>query len=99
MSAPSSLTFHLETAVGRNGVSQQVDMFDFSDGVYVRCDGRIAPTSVSTVSVTKTTDANRIVGPENMLRGRLSWSPINDEDPFQDGWFHFIDVAKWVANP
>ena len=31
------------------------------------------------------------------VRARISWNPINDEDPSQDGWLHYLDYFAWRA--
>lgn len=28
-------------------------------------------------------------------RHRITWNPLNDENPSQDGWLHRVDFAEW----
>lgn len=93
---PTSLTFTLEYQVFRNGLSVAVDLYRFSTNTWVPFAGGIAAiqndqTLVSTVNnnVGNFTNAN------GDLKSRVTWAPINDEDPSQDGWLQCVDYAHW----
>ncbi|MFN8220115.1 MAG: hypothetical protein U0S12_08310 [Fimbriimonadales bacterium] len=94
--APNSLTFTLESQVARAGLSQTLRLRNYAQGTYVVADGRVASGTDVTVSVSFTSTAQEYVGPGGAMRARITWAPINDEAPSQDGWLHCIDTAKWT---
>lgn len=95
----SSLRIRVEASVARNGIAQTLRAFRFSDNTWQTIDGRTATATDSSFETTITTNVNNFVGPGNALRARISWEPINDEDPAQDGWSHDLDQFNWTAVP
>lgn len=93
--SPSELTFNIEASVGREGLSQEVLLFDYDTSTWVSIDGRVAPIEDTLVSVTFFGEATALVGPSGELTALIRWLPINDEDPAQDGWNHCIDLVSW----
>lgn len=95
-STVKQLRFTIESSAGRTGISQQVDFYRFSTSSWVTKIGGIAPVSDVPVEWTETTNANDYRDSSaGGLKCRITWQPINDEDPGQDGWFHSIDMAEW----
>jgi hypothetical protein len=43
--------------------------------------------------------ASQFVGSSGQMKLRVTWAPINDEDPTQDGWLHYVDVVRWFVSP
>ena len=95
-SSPSSLTFTLEYQVYRAGLSVAVDLFKFSNNSWVAGAGGIAGIQTDHVlTTTVNSGAANFTTLNGDLRSRVTWSPINDEDPSQDGWLQCVDLAKW----
>ncbi|HMS55559.1 MAG TPA: hypothetical protein PKA27_09185 [Fimbriimonadaceae bacterium] len=92
----SQVTLALEHSAARPGLQIQVQMRR-SNGSYQFAAGATEQTGLSTLYVTKTTVADW-VGSSNEVGAIVSWSPINDEDPAQDGWLHSIDALSWMTN-
>lgn len=95
----AQLRVRLEASVERGGTVQTLELYRFSDNTWQNVDGRTATVTDSTFEITISANVENFVGPNNELRARTSWSPINDEDPSQDGWTHNIDQFNWTAVP
>jgi hypothetical protein len=95
----SKLWFLTESSVERRGVSLGVELFDFTANNYVNVGGQVADTEDRLFLAGVATNALRFKGPGGQVMARLTWGPINDEDPSQDGWLHNIDVARWEITP
>lgn len=93
--SPSSLKFTFEGHVARPGLSQALTLRDFDLNQDVFVDGRVAPVEDQVVEVFLTTSLDRYVGSGGTLSAKVSWMPINDEDPAQDGWLHCVDQVRW----
>lgn len=96
--APTAILFTFEGSVARPGLAQVISMLDYDNGLYVVVQGQVATTSDSTVTTTVTSNPGRFVSDDRDMRVRISWNPINDEDPAQDGWLHNADFAEWTVN-
>ncbi len=92
---PSTLHFGWTTRVGRPGLALQVAMYDFTSGGYRTVSGGVAPIAFETGGADSPLSAHRFRSPAGIMESRFNWSPINDEDPSQDGWLHEIDLAAW----
>lgn len=92
----SQVTLALEHSAARPGLQIQVQMRR-ANGSYQFAAGATEQTSLSTLYVTRTAVADW-VGGAGEVGARISWSPINDEDPSQDGWLHSIDAVSWMTN-
>lgn len=94
----SSFTIRFEGSVARPGLAQAIDAYRYATNSFVNVNGIVATTSDSTVSATVSTAASDYVS-GNTMRARITWNPINDEDPAQDGWLHRVDAFRWdLAN-
>lgn len=97
--SPSSFSLQIATEVYRPGISQVVRHWNFSQNRFDVIDGRHAPVGGE---IGLTFDlSNRslaLIGPNGDIRVNIGWSPINDEDPAQDGWLHCIDLLRWFID-
>jgi hypothetical protein len=98
IASPTRLRFTLESSVGRFGLGQVIRLRNFVSNNWTAVDGRVASTSDFTVSATLTATAPNHVRGDGLMRAEITWGPINDEDPSQDGWIHCIDLATWRVN-
>lgn len=92
---PTRLHFNAYTQVGRPGLALQVAMLDFVSGVYRTVSGGVAPTQLAMRGGETPLAAARFRNGSGRVESRLTWSPVNDEDPSQDGWLHEVDLATW----
>lgn len=90
------LAFNLEHSVGRPGLSYQVKMFRYSTGTYVDKAGGAAPTADTVTTSLVNVGANDYHS-NGAVKASVTYQPINDEDPSQDGWPHMLDVANWTV--
>lgn len=97
--APSTtgeeLRFMFEGHVGRVGVAQVIQIRKLG-GTFITIDARIASTNREFIDIPMTTDINQFIGAGRSVWARLQWQPVNDEDPAQDSWPHFVDMARWT---
>lgn len=91
----TSLTFNAETSAARPGLALAIQLFNYSTTNWTNVSGRTEPQSDAVSTVNLTTTAANYVGANGELAARTTWSPINDEDPSQDGWLHFVDQVTW----
>lgn len=98
LQVPSSLAFSFEGSVERSGLSQLLQLRNYSTGTFDTVDGRVATVADGTVEILVNSGAPNYVGPNGSVLARITWQPINDEDPSQDGWLHKIDVVQWTVN-
>ena len=94
-----TVAFTFEAKVARPGLQQQVDFWRFDNNTWENVDGRVATTADQSFTVSRTSGARFVDNVNHIVRARASWSPINDEDPAQDGWLHSIDRATWQVSP
>lgn len=92
---PSEVSFTLEYSVFRPGLSYSLDLYNDDSSHWTSFSGGIAATVDSEVIVVATLNAGAYVSPSGGLRSRVTWQPINDEDPSQDGWLQCVDFAQW----
>lgn len=96
--APASTpihTFTLRSATQRAGIAVGVKFYNFTTNAWQNVGGASAPTSMGDVTVNGTGNSSFINSTTRETRARVEFSPINDEDPSQDGWLHSIDMARW----
>jgi len=89
-----SLDFLFEGSAARGGLAQRVYLYSWPLARWTLMHGAIAPTSDESIQIT-TSLASAFVDVNGAIKAKVSWQPINDEAPSQDGWVHQIDVAKW----
>lgn len=92
---PSSVTVGLEASAARSGLQQSLALFNFSTNEFQILNGIVATDEDSTVEVTANSN---FVDSRGLVQARVSWSPINDEDPSQDGWPLQVDAITLSAN-
>ncbi len=92
---PSQVQFIFEGSAVRYGLSMEVRLFNYDTNQYQVFFGGVAPTTDTTTIVQTSTNAGRLVSDEGLMRSQVSWQPINDEDPSQDGWLLLADYAHW----
>ncbi|HMS53899.1 MAG TPA: hypothetical protein PKA27_00735 [Fimbriimonadaceae bacterium] len=93
--APNTVTWTLEASVARPGLQQELAMKNQLSGIYQVVGGSVATTFDSVSSVT--VNGGTYVGAEGQIASRVRWSPINDEDPSQDGWLHTVDQSAYTT--
>lgn len=89
----TGMRFEVETNVARPGLAQEVYVYNFSSSTYQLMAGS------SATGTDRSTGRMYLAGTQfidaGMLKSKVRWAPINDEDPSQDGWLHNVDVARW----
>lgn len=93
--APTSLGMVVEAAAERLGLAMSIRAFNYESGVFNSVFGSTASATDTTYTFTFTGTAGDYVGPNGELATRIRWTPINDEDPSQDGWLHALDKVAW----
>lgn len=83
----------VESSVDRPGLSLGVFLYNFASGSPVFLAGTTATTTDSVISAGRDNPAE-FMPPGIDMRVQLTWAPINDEDPSQDGWLHKIDNVQ-----
>lgn len=96
--APFDLRLKLETRVARPGLSMTVYCRNYASSTYQVCAGRAENMSDEPLTVTLPAPVSQFVSNSRAVRARVSWEPINDEDPAQDGWLLEIDQFVWLEN-
>lgn len=88
------LRFTLESSVDRGGLAQRIYLWNWDTSSWTVFNGSTGPTTDTAVTVT-TTNMSYLAN-DGTVKAKVRWSPINDENPSQDGWQHRVDVAKWT---
>lgn len=81
----------MESRADRLGIAEQVQIKNWSTGNWLSIGGRIATGSDSfwnSATVANSVPFRRFDGE---VQSRISWNPVNDEDPSQDGWALALD--------
>lgn len=86
-----TVTVLLESSATRLGLSQVVSLFDHQTATFSVCGGGVASGTETITQVSG--DASKYVNlnSQGLVRCMVSWSPINDEEPAQDGWLLCVD--------
>ena len=97
ITTPTSMQVVCEYNVARGGLALSLDEYDYSISDWVNLTGVEATTTDSVVDITVTSNVGNFAsgGP---LRARTMFSPVNDEDPSQDGWLHSVDQLCWTLD-
>lgn len=93
----SCLWLNYEGRVERIGLAEEVRLWDYVSNSWVFAYGRVAPATDQPAVVTILAKANRHVGGFGQTAAQIRWSPVNDEDPSQDGWLHNLDQLYWES--
>ena len=92
----SALSFTLEAAVTTSGISQKVELYNFTNQVYEQVDVRTATRRDSQVTVSAAGDLTRFVqASDKLLRTRLTWMPGSGAAK----WSMSMDQAIWTVTP
>jgi hypothetical protein len=94
-----TIAFTCEAVVERPGLAQEIALYNALSQAYEVVDGRVATTSDSTVTISRTNGARFVDNGTHNMRAHVSWGQINDEDPAQDGWVQAVDFARWTVSP
>ena len=84
--------------VERGGLAERFYMYNWSTSSWSLFTGVTAPTTDTVIEISSTNLSQFIAG-DGGIRAKIRWTPINDENPSQDGWLHSVDVAKWTISP
>lgn len=99
LAAPTrSYRVSVDANVARNSLQQSIALFNYNTGSFQVVDGSVGTISDSLREVTITTNPGNYVSGSKQVKIRVSWSPINDEDPSQDGWLHALDLVSWQVD-
>lgn len=91
----TSFSVSVERSAGRPGLSEAIDVFNYVTDRFVNLSGGIAPTSDLTSTFQLQSGVSDYIAANRTVSLRVSWAPINDEDPSQDGWLNGIDAVSW----
>lgn len=94
----AQLRFECEYWVERFGLSTSVQFFNVVTRRFQSVGGSVAATNRTSLTVTSATPS-LFIEEGGVVRARVRWAPINDEDPAQDGWLHRIDRMEWSLIP
>ena len=96
---PSECTLTVEHSDARPGLAFVVDQYNYdAPGFDAEVGGEEFSTdSVTTVSLGAAAGAH--VSATGAMTARVTWAPVNDEDPSQDGWLQDVDQVKWTVTP
>lgn len=91
---PTGLTFTLEASVSTVGLSQKIEMFNWSTGLYEAVDTRSASTADSTVTVSVVTNPGRFVTGTGAVRVKVSYRPV--APVYSGSWQARFDYVHWT---
>ncbi len=94
-STAEQLRIGFELSVARAGLSYEIDLYNYSSSSWVFGDGGSATLVDQADRFVKLSDATEFFNGSHQVKARVSWQPINDEDPSSDGWLHNIDHFYW----
>ena len=90
----------VEESVARAGLACSFKLWNNNLGVWDKTVGHIASDWDNQLVITDSLTADNYVDDESgLMRAQVTWDPINDEDPAQDGWLQFVDQVVWLVNP
>lgn len=97
---PSRFTFAVEASIERAGLGVSVSMYNYQAQRFEVIGGGTASTVDSTTTSTVSVNPGRYINQTSrQVAAMLTWRPINDEAPSQDGWLHKIDYVNWHVVP
>ena len=88
------MKFQLDSRVTRSGLSLVIDMYNYAEGKWISVYGGVA-TPADNLTTSQVATPAAFIKADKEVKARVSFGPINDEDPAQDGWTHEIDMARW----
>lgn len=99
VSSVAELHFEIESQAGRPGLAMSVAMRNYVVGGFSEVGGGVAPISDTNLQIVLTSPSRFIQTTTRAMQSKVTWSPINDEDPSQDGWLLSLDLARWQVYP
>lgn len=94
---PTCIWMNYESRAGRPGLAEEVSFYDFLASQWVSVAGRVAPISDQSAIAIVLQNTARFKSGIGLLGAKIRWSPVNDEDPAQDGWLLSLDTLSWEA--
>jgi len=91
------LGYRHEGHPNRGGLMQNIAWYDFTAARWKVRDTRMAKPTVEVIQMEEASVAKRYVGPNGLVRVRVSVFQINDDDPTGDGWSILVDQANWYG--
>lgn len=95
----SELRLKLELSADRLGLAYAVRLRNYSLNTFSLVGGGSSSSADVTSEYVLTSSASNFVNTNGETKVQVNWSPINDEDPAQDGWLHNIDRIEWKIKP
>lgn len=95
---PTHYGFGWETSVARIGLVETLEIRNFGANTWTFMSGSVASTTDMRRDLSITTNVGNYVSAAGVVRCRLRWEPVNDEDPTQDGWLHMVDHVEWTVH-
>lgn len=95
----SELKVKVELNAARLGLAYGISMLNVNTNAYVFVGGGTATATDQTQEIILTSTAPNFVSATGQIRTRVTWNPVNDEDPSQDGWLHCLDLVQWTVTP
>lgn len=98
---PTFQTFDVLSSqtIGRMGMAQLIEAYRFDTNQWQVLYGATASTEAPSFDLKSEVPGAGFLDGNNQMKFRFSFSPINDEDPAQDGWLSSIDLLRVDLNP
>jgi hypothetical protein len=98
---PSSLEMKAVFKTQRPGQLYNWLAMNYDTGFWTAIGGGNALMADQTVQhiVPAVNTPSKYIDNYGFMKMRLQWSPVNDEDPSQDGWLDQVDEVTWTVNP
>lgn len=98
IAVPVSLKVRAEGYAERLGLATSIRLYNYQTSAFENVFGGVAAGQDAVTDVVISSSPARFVGPSNALKARVTWEPINDEDPAQDGWGLHLDEFAWFTD-
>ena len=85
-----------EMSAARPGLAASLEMYNYTSSAYNFVGGAALGTSDQVLTGTAANTTDYIKTSDRETKARISTSPINDEDPAQDGWLINHDRLRWT---
>lgn len=97
VTSPTFVQVDYEGSVGRLGLSQSIALYNYDTSGFEPVVGGTAATVDTFVQKVIRSNAGRFVSDTGEVQAQVTWQPVNDEDPSQDGWLLSIDMIRMRA--
>lgn len=85
-----------ENSVDRLGLAVAIRAYNFIQNKWVTVGGAVGTTADTFHVGAIVTNPLEFRDSLGNVMARVTWGPINDEAPAQDGWLHNLDLFAWV---